>query len=51
MQVVTQDEREGGLREILNWGHSVGHAVEALLQPGMLHGEGVCEREWPPRSR
>ncbi len=42
-QVVTDDEREGGLREILNFGHSVGHAVEALMQPGMLHGEGRGE--------
>ena len=40
-QVVTEDEREGGLREILNYGHSIGHAVEALMQPGMLHGEAV----------
>jgi len=39
-RVVTEDEREGGLREILNFGHSIGHAVEALMQPGMLHGEG-----------
>jgi len=38
--VVTEDEREGGQREILNFGHSIGHAVEALMQPGMLHGEG-----------
>jgi len=39
-EVVTKDEKEGGLREILNFGHSIGHAVEALMQPGMLHGEG-----------
>jgi len=40
-QVVTEDEKEGGLREILNYGHSIGHAIEALMQPGMLHGEAV----------
>lgn len=34
-QVVTKDEKESGLRELLNLGHSIGHAVEALLQPGL----------------
>ncbi|KAJ9467273.1 Pentafunctional AROM polypeptide [Diplonema papillatum] len=41
-EVVTKDEKEGGLRNILNVGHSVGHAVEAFLQPDMLHGEAVA---------
>ena len=40
--IVTADEREGGLRELLNFGHSIGHAVESLMQPGMLHGEAVA---------
>lgn len=40
--VVTQDETEGGLRNILNFGHSIGHAFEALLTPQVLHGEAVA---------
>eukprot|EP00123_Amoebidium_parasiticum_P017496 comp23872_c0_seq2/m.41864 comp23872_c0_seq2/g.41864 ORF comp23872_c0_seq2/g.41864 comp23872_c0_seq2/m.41864 type:complete len:823 (-) comp23872_c0_seq2:45-2513(-) len=41
-QVVTADEKEGGLRGLLNFGHTIGHAVEALCQPEMLHGEAVA---------
>eukprot|EP00124_Ichthyophonus_hoferi_P004631 Ihof_evm1s535 gene=Ihof_evmTU1s535 len=41
-QVVTLDEKEGGLRGLLNFGHTIGHAVEALCQPMMLHGEAVA---------
>ena len=41
-QVVAQDEREGGLRAILNFGHTFGHAIEAGLGYGQwLHGEAV----------
>lgn len=40
-EVVAQDEREGGLRAILNYGHTFGHAVEALEHFGIRHGEGV----------
>lgn len=40
--VVTQDEREGGLRNLLNFGHSIGHAIEAFLTPQILHGECVA---------
>jgi len=41
--VVAQDEREGGLRAILNFGHTFGHAVEALSGYGtVLHGEAVA---------
>ena len=40
--VVTHDEREGGLRAILNLGHTIGHGIEALMQPGLLHGECVA---------
>jgi 3-dehydroquinate synthase len=40
--VVRQDEREGGLRAILNFGHTFGHAIEAGLGYGKwLHGEAV----------
>ena len=41
-EVVTQDEREGGLRNILNFGHSIGHAIEGILTPEILHGECVA---------
>ncbi|KAK1985115.1 3-phosphoshikimate 1-carboxyvinyltransferase [Colletotrichum cereale] len=41
-QVVSSDEREDGLRNLLNFGHSVGHAYEALLTPQLLHGEAVA---------
>ncbi len=41
-EVVGQDEREAGLRAILNFGHTFGHAIEAGLGYGeWLHGEGV----------
>jgi 3-dehydroquinate synthase len=40
--VVSQDEREGGVRAILNFGHTFGHAIEAGLGYGeWLHGEAV----------
>lgn len=40
--VVSQDERESGLRAILNFGHTFGHAIEAGLGYGeWLHGEAV----------
>jgi len=40
--VVGQDEREGGIRAILNFGHTFGHAIEAGLGFGVwLHGEAV----------
>ncbi|MBN3727632.1 3-dehydroquinate synthase [Burkholderia sp. Ac-20379] len=41
-RVVAADEREGGLRAILNFGHTFGHAIEAGLGYGeWLHGEAV----------
>jgi shikimate kinase/3-dehydroquinate synthase len=41
-EVVRQDEREGGLRAILTFGHTFGHAIEAGLGYGRwLHGEAV----------
>ena len=42
-EVVRRDEREGGLRMILNFGHTVGHALEqATRYKAMLHGEAVA---------
>ena len=42
-RVVAADEREGGLRAILNYGHTLGHVVEALCGYGTwLHGEAVA---------
>lgn len=39
--VVMQDERESGLREILNLGHTVGRAIETVSDYKLLHGEAV----------
>lgn len=40
--VVSEDEREGGRRMILNYGHTVGHAIEAVRgYTGILHGEAI----------
>jgi 3-dehydroquinate synthase len=41
-EVVRQDEREGGLRAILNYGHTFGHAVEMLSDFTISHGEAVA---------
>ncbi len=41
--VVARDEREAGERMLLNFGHTLGHAVEALTKyKGVLHGEAVA---------
>ena len=41
-EVVTADEREGDLRRILNFGHTIGHAIEAETgYVRLLHGEAV----------
>jgi 3-dehydroquinate synthase len=41
--VVSQDERESGLRMILNFGHTLGHAIEAATHyRKLLHGEAVA---------
>ncbi|MEM8766909.1 MAG: 3-dehydroquinate synthase [Pseudomonadota bacterium] len=41
--VVAEDEREGGIRAILNFGHTFGHAIEALTDyKQYLHGEAVA---------
>src|SRR6185436_18841269 len=40
--VVSQDETESGLRAILNFGHTIGHAIENSVGYGMyLHGEAI----------
>jgi len=40
--VVAEDEKEGGLRRILNFGHTIGHAVEASSDYRIPHGEAVA---------
>jgi len=40
-EVVSRDEREAGLRRVLNFGHTLGHALEAALEYKILHGEAV----------
>jgi 3-dehydroquinate synthase len=40
--VVAADERERGKRAILNFGHTVGHAIEATSKYEVLHGEAVA---------
>jgi 3-dehydroquinate synthase len=41
-EVVGRDEREAGPRKTLNFGHTVGHAVEALSGFRLLHGEAIA---------
>ena len=44
-QVVEQDQLEGGLRKILNFGHTIGHAIETYYLDGhkhLLHGEAIA---------
>lgn len=41
-QVVMADEKEGGQRQLLNFGHTIGHAVELLGQGRWMHGEAVA---------
>lgn len=40
--VVARDERDTGLRHILNYGHTLGHALEIVTGFAMRHGEGVA---------
>jgi 3-dehydroquinate synthase len=40
--VVSKDERESGLRKILNFGHTIGHAVETAAEYGIPHGSCVA---------
>jgi len=39
--VVAADERDAGLRHVLNLGHTVGHAIEGVSQFSYLHGEAI----------
>ncbi len=41
-EVVSKDEREGGYRRILNFGHTIGHAIEAASDYTIAHGEAVA---------
>ena len=42
-EVVSQDEKESGLRMVLNFGHTIGHAIEAATRyRKLLHGEAVA---------
>lgn len=39
--IVAADERDGGLRHVLNLGHTVGHAIEGVSDFSYLHGEAI----------
>ncbi len=41
-QIVTADERENGLRGILNYGHTFGHALELVSNFAIAHGEAIA---------
>ena len=41
-KVVMKDERESGLREVLNLGHTVGRAIETVSDYRLYHGEAVA---------
>ena len=41
-EVVAEDEREAGLRRILNFGHTIGHAVEGASDYSLIHGNAVA---------
>ena len=40
--IVSRDEREEGLRKTLNFGHTIGHAIELLSGFSLLHGEAIA---------
>jgi 3-dehydroquinate synthase len=40
--IVAKDQKEHGLRKILNFGHTLGHAAEALSGYALLHGEAIA---------
>ncbi len=40
-RVVEEDTKESGIRKVLNFGHTIGHAIEACAQGKLLHGECV----------
>lgn len=39
--IVSKDEKESGIREILNFGHTFGHAIETIFEFRLIHGECV----------
>jgi 3-dehydroquinate synthase len=41
-EIVAADEREAGRRAVLNFGHTIGHAIEATSGYGVLHGEAIA---------
>jgi 3-dehydroquinate synthase len=42
LRIVEHDEHESGLRKVLNFGHTIGHAVEAATEFKVLHGQAVA---------
>jgi 3-dehydroquinate synthase len=40
--VVMRDEREAGVRKVLNFGHTIGHAIESVSNYRLLHGEAIA---------
>ena len=40
--VVAEDAREGGKRQVLNFGHTIAHAIEKLLDYRLPHGDAVA---------
>ena len=42
INVVEQDEKEKGLRRVLNFGHTLGHGIESVCSPELYHGECVA---------
>ena len=42
ISVVEADEREAGLRRVLNFGHTIGHGIESACSPALYHGECVA---------
>tara|TARA_R110002124_G_scaffold195516_4_gene362552 strand:+ start:5782 stop:6882 length:1101 start_codon:yes stop_codon:yes gene_type:complete len=42
LNIVNQDEKERGLREILNFGHTIGHAIEVASNYTINHGQAVA---------
>jgi 3-dehydroquinate synthase len=41
-RIVSRDEREEGLRKTLNFGHTIGHAIELVSGYSLLHGEAIA---------
>lgn len=41
-EIVAQDEKEQGLRSLLNYGHTIGHAIEAVSNFQLKHGQAVA---------